>query len=70
MPRLNFVRNKIAAHDVKVELNTVKYTTASLYSDCLYFLWDAIKDVTLLEIKVVQNNDAVKYCDLMNNGLN
>ncbi len=39
---LNFVENKIAAHDGKVGLNTVEYTTAFLYSDWLYFLWHGI----------------------------
>ncbi len=40
---LNFIENKIAAeHDGKVELNTVEYTTAFLYSDWLYFLWHGI----------------------------
>ena len=31
-----------ATHDVKVGCNTVKYTTAFLYSDWLYCLWQCI----------------------------
>lgn len=31
------------ADDGKVECNTVECATALLYSDLLYFLWDAIK---------------------------
>lgn len=35
---LNFVGNKVAAHDGKVGLNAFEYTTAFRYSDWLYFL--------------------------------
>ena len=45
--RLNFVENKTAAHDGKVGLNTVEYTTAFLYSDWLHFLWHGIKPKNL-----------------------
>ena len=35
-----------AAIDKKVGCNTVEYTTASLHSDWLYFLWHGIRDTT------------------------
>ena len=40
---LNFVRNKIAAKDGKVEFNTIECKMAFLYSDWLCFLWHGIK---------------------------
>ena len=52
---LNFVRNKIATHDGKVEFNLVNYTTAFLYiSDWLYFLWHGINsDMILDQIRLI-----------------